>query len=51
MRSDQDSLKMIDMRGVLIEKQENKMILDFGRKKAAKPVKTGGARINLAKKS
>lgn len=42
--------KLIDMKGALLEREENRKILDFGKKKAAKPVKTGGANINLAKK-
>ena len=43
--------KLIDMRGALMEKQESEKILEFGKKKAAKPVKTGGAVINISKKN
>ena len=43
--------KLIDMKGALLEKQEENKILQFGQKKAAKPMKTGGAKINLAKKN
>lgn len=43
--------KLIDMKGALLEKEQDEKILQFGHKKAAKPVKTGGVKINLSKKS
>lgn len=43
--------KLIDMKGALLEKEENDKILQFGKRKAAKTIKAGGAKINLAKKS
>ena len=42
--------KLIDMRGALMEKQEDEKVLQFGTKKTANHMKTGGAKINLAKK-
>lgn len=43
--------KLVDMKGALMEKEDNEKILQFGQKKTAKSVKTGGAMINLAKKT
>lgn len=41
--------KLIDMKGALIEKEEEGKVLQFGKKKPAS-IKTGGAKMNLAKK-
>lgn len=40
--------KLIDMKGALLEKEENEKVLAFGKKKPA--VKTGGVVMNLGKK-
>ena len=42
--------RLIDMKGALLEKQNNEKILQFGAKKTAKSVKTGGVKINISKK-
>lgn len=41
--------KLTDMKGALMEKEENSNVLQFGKKKSAN-VKTGGTVINLAKR-
>ena len=41
--------KLIDMKGALLEKEENEKVLAFGKKKPA--VKTGGVKMNLGKKN
>ena len=41
--------KLIDMKGALLEQQEQSKVLDFGKKKTAS-VKTGGVHVNLAKR-
>lgn len=42
--------RLIDMKGALLEKQNDEKILQFGAKKTAKSVKTGGVKINISKK-
>lgn len=41
--------KLIDMKGALLEKEEQDKVIQFGKQKSAN-VKTGGARLNLSKR-
>ena len=41
--------KLIDMKGALMEKEEQSKVLAFGKKKPAN-IRTGGAKMNLAKR-
>jgi len=43
--------KLIDMKGALLEKEENEKVIQFAKaNKKAPPLKTGGAKLNFAKK-
>lgn len=42
--------KMIDMQAAYAKQEDEAKILQFGQKKAAKPLKAGGVNLNLKKK-
>ena len=44
--------KLIDMKGALLEKEENEKVIQFAKaNKKTAPLKTGGVKLNLAKKN